>query len=85
MLGIMGKARVKVDEQGRIYLPVELRREAHVEEGAFVEAHVEEGHLVIERTEPVAERGRGAFRAPPLSAEEIDEKTEEYTQKEADA
>lgn len=81
----MGKTRARIDEQGRIYLPVELRRKAHLERGDVVEAHLEKGHIVIERSEPVSEKGRGAFEAPPLSPEEIDENAERYTRKEGDA
>ncbi len=66
--------RVRMDEQGRIYLPKELRERM---KGRIFIVREEKGALILEPIDTVRE-GRGIFKVRnPI--EEIDEKIEEYT------
>ena len=68
------KSIVRIDEQGRIYLPKELRN--IVKERVF-EVREEKGKLIFEPVN-VAQEGRGIFTVEkPIR--DIDKKIEEYT------
>jgi len=68
------KSIVKIDEQGRIYLPKKLRNT--IEERVF-EVRKEKGNLIFEPIN-VAQEGRGIFKVEkPIR--DIDKKIEEYT------
>lgn len=68
------KSIVKIDEQGRIYLPKKLRNT--IEETVF-EVREEKGKLIFDPVN-VAQEGRGIFKAKkPIR--DIDEKIKEYT------
>ncbi|MBU7027885.1 MAG: transcriptional regulator [Theionarchaea archaeon] len=65
---------VKMDEQGRIYLPKELREK--MKERVFM-VKEEKGTFVFEPVD-MAQEGRGIFKAKePI--DNIDEKIEQYT------
>jgi bifunctional DNA-binding transcriptional regulator/antitoxin component of YhaV-PrlF toxin-antitoxin module len=68
------KSIVKIDEQGRIYLPKELRNT--IKERVF-KVKEEKGKLIFEPVH-VAQEGRGIFKVE-TSIRDIDEKIEEYT------
>ena len=40
--------RLKVDGEGRIALPDEVREQLHIRPGDFLALHVEDSHLVVE-------------------------------------
>lgn len=42
----------RVDELGRIVLPIEIRRDMHINNGNFVEIFVTEDSVVLKRYEP---------------------------------
>lgn len=68
------KSIVKIDEQGRIYLPKKLRM--HLKERVF-EVREEKGKLIFEPIN-VAQEGRGIFKVEtPIC--NIDERIEKYT------
>jgi len=73
----MGTEIVKVDRNGRIYLPASLRKKLQVD-SFYVEERGDEIVLI-----PVRKRIRkyyGIFRGENLSAEEIDQLIEEETE-----
>ena len=54
---------MKVDKQGRFYLPRAIRKEAGIEEEAILEAIASEGQIILKvREKSVAKTGRGLFR-----------------------
>ncbi len=68
------KTIVKIDEQGRIYLPKKLRNS--IKERVFM-VREEKGNLIFEPVN-VAQEGRGIFSVEtPLR--DIDKKIEQYT------
>jgi len=52
----MTYATVKVNHQGRLVIPVELRRELGIEPGASLVAYVEHGRLVVEDRKHLVKR-----------------------------
>lgn len=74
-------AQVKVSPQGRIVIPVEMRRELGVGSGETLVARVEGGRLVLEKASHVLSRLKERFAQVPegvsLSAELIRERREE--------
>lgn len=57
-------AEVRVGSQGRIVLPLDLRRQLGAEEGAVYTAHVdEEGRLILETRESLLRRMQEEARA----------------------
>jgi bifunctional DNA-binding transcriptional regulator/antitoxin component of YhaV-PrlF toxin-antitoxin module len=69
------KSIVKIDEQGRIYLPKKLRNS--IKERVFM-VREEKGNLIFEPVN-VAEEGRGIFSVE-TPIRDIDKKIEQYTQ-----
>lgn len=68
------KSIVKIDEQGRIYLPKELR---DIIEETIFEVREEKGKLIFDPVN-IAQEGRGIFKVEkPIR--DIDEKIKEYT------
>lgn len=55
-------AEVKVGRQGRIVIPVEIREELGLEEGARLNARIEDERLVLEGRLAALERLRREFR-----------------------
>ena len=54
---------VRVDDQGRVYLPKAVRAAAAVGKGAVLEIRVIEGKIVLtKRRESIAESSRGIFK-----------------------
>ena len=68
------KSTVKIDEQGRIYLPKKLRDT--IKERVF-KVKQEKGKLIFEPVH-VAQEGRGIFKVE-TPIRDIDEKIEKYT------
>jgi bifunctional DNA-binding transcriptional regulator/antitoxin component of YhaV-PrlF toxin-antitoxin module len=68
------KSIVKIDEQGRIYLPKRLRNS--IKERVFM-VRKEKGNLIFEPVN-VAEEGRGIFSVE-TPIRDIDKKIEQYT------
>ena len=68
------KSIVKIDEQGRIYLPKKLRDT--IKERVF-EVREEKGNLIFESVN-VAKEGRGIFSVE-TPIRDIDKKIEQYT------
>jgi bifunctional DNA-binding transcriptional regulator/antitoxin component of YhaV-PrlF toxin-antitoxin module len=68
------KSIVKIDEQGRIYLPKKLRDT--IKERVF-EVREEKGNLIFESVN-VAQEGRGIFSVE-TPIRDIDKKIEQYT------
>lgn len=68
------KSIVRIDEQGRIYLPKKLRK--HLGERVF-EVREEKGRLIFEPIN-VAQEGRGIFTVE-TPIRDIDKKIEKYT------
>jgi len=66
---------VRVGPQGRIVIPIDLRRELKLEEGTALHARVSDGALVLESPAAVLARLRKRFasipREPSLSDELI--------------
>ena len=52
------KSDITVNEQGRVTIPAQVRREAGIESGAPLVVYVEDGRVVIETREQLAERLR---------------------------
>jgi len=52
----MTHAMVKVNNQGRLVIPAEMRRELGIEPGASLVAYVDRGRLVVESWDHLADR-----------------------------
>lgn len=73
--------RLKVDKQGRVYIPSKWRRKLGIEEGGVLEAEMRAEKIVLAEAESVAESSKGIFKlSRSLSPEEIDELAEKYSQ-----
>jgi AbrB family looped-hinge helix DNA binding protein len=53
---------VRVGPQGRIVIPVEVRRELNLDEGSVLSARVVDKKLVLEPRQALLERWRGRFK-----------------------
>lgn len=71
-------AEVRVGSQGRIVLPLELRRELGAEEGAVYTAHVDEdGRLILESRQALLRRMQQEARAAAGSRSPLQELLDE--------
>lgn len=66
-------ATVRVGEQGRLVIPVELRRSLGIKPGETLVARVEDGRLVLERREVILDRVRSWFAGIPSDVSLVDE------------
>jgi len=57
-----GSVPLRIGPQGRVVIPVELRRELGIEPGETLMAHVESGRLVLERRGEILNRLRSELR-----------------------
>lgn len=54
---------VKVDRQGRFYIPKDIRRAAGIDEETVLEITVSKGEIVLRaRKKSIAREGRGVFK-----------------------
>jgi AbrB family looped-hinge helix DNA binding protein len=58
----MNDAISKVDEKGRIMIPKNIRETANLKEGCYVSIKAEGKRVVMEQSEPVAQKYYGAFK-----------------------
>lgn len=64
---------VRVGPDGRILVPVELRRQLGLTAGTPLVAHVEDDRLVLERRDGVLKRLQAQFAAVPPEVSLVDE------------
>jgi AbrB family looped-hinge helix DNA binding protein len=68
---------VKVDRQGRFYLPKEVRKAAGIDEGTVLDVTVSHGEIVLRaRKQSIARDGRGVFRVK-RPVEDVDREIKE--------
>lgn len=58
----MNDTITKVDEKGRVMIPKNIRETANLKEGCYVSIKTEGKIIVMEPSEPVAEKYYGAFK-----------------------
>ena len=58
----MSDTTVKVDEKGRVIIPKNIRETAKLKEGSYVNIKAKGKIIIIEPTEPVADKYYGAFK-----------------------
>lgn len=79
---------VRVGEQGRLVIPVELRKSLGIRPGERLVARVEDGRLVLERREAILARVRSWFAGIPRDVSLVDqliaERREEARREEAE-
>ena len=65
----MAHYRIRVAPNGRMVLPIRLRRKLRVEEGGLLIIHEDEGRLVLESVDDAARRAQALVRqyAPQAS------------------
>lgn len=66
---------IRVDNKGRLLIPKVLRDKTEITEGSYVKVETEGTRIIIEATESIAEKYRGAFKIDTLP-EDIDQYTE---------
>ena len=76
----MTETTVKVDKKGRVIIPKNIRKTAKLKEGSYVNIKTKGKSIIIEPTEPVADKYYGAFKITQWP-EDIDEFTVEVMQK----
>lgn len=91
-MGIETGTRVRINEQGRIVIPVEMRRELGLQPGDEVAIYVDEDRLIVETDASLLKKLRGLFAHIPkdrvlseeLIAERHAEAARELAQEDAD-
>ena len=74
---------VKVDRQGRFYLPKAVRKAAGIEEETVLEVSASKGQIVLRvREESVAKTGRGIFKIKK-HLEDVDKEIRERSSQKA--
>ena len=76
----MSDTTVKVDEKGRVIIPKRIRETAKLKEGSYVSIKTKGKIIIIEPTEPVADKYFGAFKITKWP-EDMDEFIVEVIQK----
>jgi AbrB family looped-hinge helix DNA binding protein len=76
----MNDTTVKVDEKGRIIIPKNIRETTKLKEGSYVNIKAKGKIIIIEPTEPVADKYYGAFKITKWP-EDMDEFIVEVIQK----
>jgi len=76
----MGETTAKVDEKGRVMIPKSIREAAKLKEGSYVSIKAKGKTIIMEATEPVADKYYGAFKIANWP-EDMDEFIEEMMQK----
>ena len=67
----MAHATLSVNEQGRVTIPRQLRREIEIEPGDSVVAYVEDGRLVLESRDHLAARVQREAAASRTTSESV--------------
>jgi AbrB family looped-hinge helix DNA binding protein len=67
----MTKAITKVNKQGRIVIPIQLRQHLGLVAGSKLIARIEENRLILEKPEDVFERLRSTFNSSESMVEEL--------------
>jgi AbrB family looped-hinge helix DNA binding protein len=67
----MTEAVTKVNEQGRIVIPIQLRQQLGLVPGSKLIARIEENRLILEKPEDVFQRLRSTFNSPESMVEEL--------------
>jgi bifunctional DNA-binding transcriptional regulator/antitoxin component of YhaV-PrlF toxin-antitoxin module len=76
-LQYLGMVTVRFGPDGRVLIPVELRRAIGVAPGEPLVARVDEGQLVIERREEVIRRLQARFAVVPPGVSLVDDLLED--------
>lgn len=69
----MTQTVVTLNEQGRVVVPVELRRQLELSPGAQLVTYVEDGRLILESREHLLRRMQREFRAAADDSSVVDE------------
>ena len=80
----MTVAKSRVDENGRVYIPSDIREQLSLVEGSIVDIEVEDDHAVLAKGKSVAEEAWGIFskgRDIPDVDKALDEALEERVKK----
>ena len=67
----MAEVVTKVNEQGRIVIPIQLRQQLGLVPGSKLLARIEENRLILEKPEDVLQRLRSTFNSPESMVEEL--------------
>ena len=67
----MAEVVTKVNEQGRIVIPIQLRQQLGLVPGSKLIARIEENRLTLEKPEHVVQRLRPTFNSPESMVEEL--------------
>lgn len=67
----MTQAITKVNEQGRIVIPIELRQQLGLVAGSKLIARLEGNRIVLEKPDDVFQRLRSTFNSPDSLVEEL--------------
>ncbi len=81
MVSILNAKNIsKIDKNGRIYIPKQLRKILGLKPGDLVEINIKEQILVIKRAKSIAERGKDVFKPiKRISTDDIDKLIEAYS------
>jgi AbrB family looped-hinge helix DNA binding protein len=67
----MTKAITKVNKQGRIVIPIQLRQHLGLVAGSKLIARIEENRLILEKPDDVFKRLRSTFNSSESMVEEL--------------
>jgi AbrB family looped-hinge helix DNA binding protein len=67
------QAEIRVGAQGRVVIPVELRRELNIDQGETLVARVDADRLILEKRESVLKRLQSRFASVPSTVSLADE------------
>jgi AbrB family looped-hinge helix DNA binding protein len=76
----MGETTAKIDEKGRVMIPKSIRETAQLKQGCYVSLKAKGKTIILEATEPVADKYYGAFKITKWP-QDMDEFIEEIMQK----
>ncbi len=81
MVSILNAKNIsKIDKNGRIYIPKQLRKILGLKPGDLVEINIKGQILVIKRAKTIAERGKGVFKPiKGINTDDIDKLIEAYS------
>jgi AbrB family looped-hinge helix DNA binding protein len=67
----MTEVVTKVNKQGRIVIPIQLRQQLGLVPGSKLIARIEDNRLILEKPEDVFQRLRSTFNFPESMVEEL--------------
>ena len=76
----MEEATTRIDEKGRIIIPKAIRKKAKLKPGTYVNVKSKDHLIIIEPSEPIAEKYLGIFQVSKWP-EDLDEFVTEATKK----